>query len=275
MSTSGQRKQPSGAVHMKSMTNVFMKLFDTLEEEHMKLQALELRRVQLTQEMRVLHETLKKQNQELRIAENAQRERIYRAQRQLKKSSESAMSPKGSVFKAASVRTPTKIKQAASMASMNLSKNVGATSILGKAQGGSKSTKNFSLGSPQSRTTTFTVDSPPSTTAVVAKSPKLSRAGSRISTVSSTSKKLKNRVKKLANEATKKVIPGSKSFTMVRPSKIYETRSKKTEDKPEIKIPPKPALKSKDSSKDPSKSSRKFIIYICRQVERYSEPIYM
>lgn len=228
----------------------------------MKLQALELRRIQLTQEMRVLHETLKKQNQELRIAENAQRERIYRAQRQLKKSSESAMSARGSAFKSPSVRiNPAKIKQATSMASMNLSKTVGATSILGKTQGSSKSTKNFSLGSPQSRTTTFTVDSPPSTTTVVAKSPKLSRAGSRISTVSSSSKKFKNRVKKLASEASRRVIPGSKTFPMVRPSKVYETRSKKTEDKPEIKIPPKPALKSKDSSKDPSKSSRKSNIY--------------
>lgn len=224
----------------------------------MKLQALELRRVQLTQEMRVLHETLKKQNHELRIAENAQRERIYRAQRQLKKSSESTMSGRGSHSKSLSVRTTSaKVKQVASIASVNLSKNVGAAGILGKSQGGSKSPKNFSLGSPPSRTTTFTVDSPPSTTAMLVKTPKLSRAGSRISTVSSTSKKLKSRVKKLANEATRKVIPGNKSFTLVRPSKVYENRSKKPEDKPEIKILPKPALKSKDSSKDPSKSSRK------------------
>lgn len=224
----------------------------------MKLQALELRRVQLTQEMRVLHETLKKQNQDLRIAENAQRERIYRAQRQLKKSSESAMSGRGSASKSPSIRTNSaKVKQVVSMASMNLSKNAGAAGILGKSQGGSKSTKNFSLGSPPSRTTTFTVDSPPSTTTMLGKTPKLSRAGSRISTVSSTSKKLKSRVKKLANEATKKVIPGSKSFTLVRPSKIYENRSKKPENKPEIKIPPKPALKSKN----PSKSSRKCNIY--------------
>lgn len=267
-----------GVASMNNMSSVFQKLFDTLEAEHVKLQALESRRIQLTEEMHVLHEMLKKQNQQLRSAERQHTDRKNRVtitDKMPLKSTAAAAAEAGTAGAAATVPKPSNIvTRSPSMASASsrrkgsaaaksasaakatgiIVKNAGTAGILSKS--GSKIPKTFSLNSPPSKTTTFTVGSPPSQPGSVMglKTPAGAKAAKR-SSIASFGSATSKVTSILSKSSAAKVVPSklnavAKPFTMVKSIKINDpSKTSMVEAKPSVvpktnlKVPPKPAIK--------------------------------
>lgn len=267
-----------GVASMNNMSSVFQKLFDTLEAEHVKLQALESRRIQLTEEMHVLHEMLKKQNQQLRSAERQHTDRKNRVtitDKMPLKSTAAAAAEAGTAGAAETVPKPSNIvTRSPSMASASsrrkgsaaaksasaakatgiIVKNAGTAGILSKS--GSKIPKSFSLNSPPSKTTTFTVGSPPSQPGSVMglKTPAGAKAAKR-SSIASFGSATSKVTSILSKSSAAKVVPSklnavAKPFTMVKSIKINDpSKTSMVEAKPSVvpktnlKVPPKPAIK--------------------------------
>lgn len=263
-----------GVASMNNMSSVFQKLFDTLEAEHVKLQALESRRIQLTEEMHVLHEMLKKQNQQLRSAERQHTDRKNRVtitdKMPLKSTAAAAEAgtaetvPKPSnivtrspsMASASSRRKGSAAAKSASAAKATgiIVKNAGTAGILSKS--GSKIPKSFSLNSPPSKTTTFTVGSPPSQPGSVMglKTPAGAKAAKR-SSIASFGSATSKVTSILSKSSAAKVVPSklnavAKPFTMVKSIKINDpSKTSMVEAKPSVmpktnlKVPPKPAIK--------------------------------
>lgn len=266
-----------GVASMNNMSSVFQKLFDTLEAEHVKLQALESRRIQLTEEMHVLHEMLKKQNQQLRSAEKQHTDRKNRVTitDKMPLKSTAAAAEAGTAGAAETVPKPSNIvTRSPSMASASsrrkgsaaaksasaakatgiIVKNAGTAGILSKS--GSKIPKTFSLNSPPSKTTTFTVGSPPSQPGSVMglKTPAGAKAAKR-SSIASFGSATSKVTSILSKSSAAKVVPSklnavAKPFTMVKSIKINDpSKTSMVEAKPSVvpktnlKVPPKPAIK--------------------------------
>lgn len=264
-----------GVASMNNMSSVFQKLFDTLEAEHVKLQALESRRIQLTEEMHVLHEMLKKQNQQLRSAERQHTDRKNRVtitDKMPLKSTAAAAAEAGtaetvpkpsnivtrspSMASASSRRKGSAAAKSASAAKATgiIVKNAGTAGILSKS--GSKIPKTFSLNSPPSKTTTFTVGSPPSQPGSVMglKTPAGAKAAKR-SSIASFGSATSKVTSILSKSSAAKVVPSklnavAKPFTMVKSIKINDpSKTSMVEAKPSVmpktnlKVPPKPAIK--------------------------------
>lgn len=253
----------TGVASMNNMSIVFQRLFDTLEAEHVKLQALESRRVRLTEEMHVLHEMLKKQNQQLRNAEKQEADRMKGDKNrvsitQMPAAGATVPKPSGIVKRSPSLASASSRRRgsaaaksgSAAKAGTGIVKNAGTAGILSKS--GSKIPKTFALNSPSSKTTTFTVVSPPSQpgSAIRLKTPAGGRAARRSSIVSFNSGKVTGILSKSIAGKASKVNAVGKPFTMVKSIKINDPSQVSVEaEKPSVmpksnlKVPPKPAIK--------------------------------
>lgn len=267
---------------MNSLTNVFQKLFITLEAEHQKLQELELRRIRLTEEMRVLHDMLKRQNQQLRIAADSReptestrgdKNRVNIAQKpQRMTAAVSRSSSRASTLRGRRGSATRSVSSAKPVNIANTVKNAGTAGILSKS--GSKIPKTFSLNSPPSKTTTFTVGPSPSKPASVLrmKMPAgVKTARARSSIVMSGSKVTNFIPKSITQKASSKIQAVSgKPFTMVKSNKLTEATSKTSAiavkpnvmPKPVLKILPKPGLKNVFNIKKSGKRNGLNVTYV-------------